>query len=146
MMKHRIGKIKRIMITTIAAVCALSSTAAICASAASETYTHTVTLSSDSGSTTGTWMYMKKVGTCSDVFSTYPTIFDNYSTSYNKSRVKHSDGKTMTKYQSFILQKNSPAPTTISYGKLTKTGDWHLFYQHESGGGFKATVNTIKRY
>ena len=35
MMKHRIGKIKRIMITTIAAVCALLSTAAICASAAS---------------------------------------------------------------------------------------------------------------
>ena len=35
MMKHRIGKIKRIMITTIAAVCALSSTAAICANATS---------------------------------------------------------------------------------------------------------------
>ena len=86
MMKHRIGKIKRIMITTIAAVCALSSTAAICASAASaRTNTYYVyqeksygTLSlTSSNLSASTYCEYKPAGR---IVKTYFTYYDGSST------------------------------------------------------------------
>lgn len=144
-MKQKTNKVKRIFITTLATVCALSSTAAISANAASEQYVHTVEVSSIVRSNDATWITMKSKGTCSDTFGNFPTIYNNYNTSTNKSRAEHSDGKTYTDFKSFTLQKDNPSYPSVSYGSL-KSGSWRLYYEHTSGGGFKDSVTTIKRY
>ncbi len=137
--------IKRPITLVLAMLFAVSAITAMSVSAASEKVNHTVNLSSTKGSNSSYWITMKRKGTCSDTFDNYPVIYDDYRNSYNRSRafLKGSDKKT--KYKSFILQRNSSAPTTVSYGTLSK-GDWRLFYQHVKGGGFKDNVLTIKRY
>lgn len=132
-------------IATTAAVCALSSTAAISANAATEKYVHTVEVSSVIGENDATWMTMTSKGTCKDIFDGYPTIFNDYTTSNNKSRAEHSDGKTNTAFMSFNLQKNNPSKVTVNYGSL-KSGKWRLYYQHTGNGGFRDSVTTTKTY
>ena len=139
------NKFKRVIITAMAAVCALSSATAISASAASEKYVHTVGVSTSYKSDDAIWISMKKKASCSDNFSSYPTIFNGYSNSRNRARAEYNNGKTKTAYKSFTLQKNNPAPKTVNYGTLKK-GNWRLYYQHLSGGGFRSTVTTIKWY
>ena len=145
-MKQNVSKIKRAALTTLAVACAFSCTAAISANAASEQYVHTVSVNASAGSDASTWINMKKSASVSDEFGGYPTIYNNYSSSTNKSRAEYNDGKTKTQYKSFTLYSNRSAPTSVNYGTLSKTGNWRLYYQHVSGGGFRTSVTTIKWY
>lgn len=144
-MKCKTNKIKKYAITVVAIMTALSSSAAICANAATEQYVHTVGVSTSAGSDAATWFTMSSNGTCTDTFDSYPTIFDNYTSSYNKSRVEDSNCKDMSGYKYFTLQNNSAAPVTVSYGSVSQ-GSRRLYYYHVSGGGFRDTVTTVKRY
>ncbi len=142
----KLNKIKKLSITTMAVVCALSTAAAISAGAKSEQYVHTVSLSTAVNSDTALWISMSKEAECSDTYASYPTIFDNYSSSTNKSRADmNSNNAKETAYKTFTLQKNSPSNVSVNYGKLAK-GDWRLYYRHTSGGGFRSSVTTIKWY
>lgn len=143
--KKFLSKSKRIVVSAMAAVCALSSVAALCANAASETYTHTVSVTSNAGSDDATWMVMSYSGTCSDTFPSYPTIYNNYSNSYNMSRVEDEACRSISGNKYFTLQKNSSSTVTVSYGQISR-GERRLYYRHESGGGFSSSVTTTKRY
>lgn len=139
-------KIKRVFITALAALCAMSSMTAITASAKTEKYVHTVAVATGKGENATTWMYMKKKGTCSDLFGSYPTIFDKKSSATVESRLTHSNGITKTARHRYKLMKNSPAQKSVNYGTLSRTGNWMLEYRYYSGGGFKSTVTTMKKY
>lgn len=143
--KKSLSKSKRIVISAMAAVCALSSVAALCANAASETYTHTVSVTSNAGSDDATWMVMSNNGTCTDRFASYPTIYNGYSNSYNKSRVEDEACRSISGFKYFTLQKDSSSPVSISYGTISK-GERRLYYCHVSDGGFSDTVTTTKYY
>lgn len=137
--------IKRPITLVMAMFFAVSAITAMSVSAASEKVNHTVNLSSIKGSNSSYLITMKKKGTCSDTFDNYPVIYDDYKNSYNRSRACLKNSNKKTKCINFVLQRNSSAPTTISYDKLQK-GEWRLFYQHVKGGGFRDNVLTIKRY
>ena len=138
-------KIKRVFITALAALCAMSSMAAITASAKTEKYVHKVAIATGNGETAATWMTMSKKGTCSDLFANYPTIFDGKKISVSKSRIEDSKCNPISKYKTITLQKNSSSPVSVNYGTVT-SGQRHLYYKYVSGGGFSDTVTTIKRY
>ncbi len=144
-MKQNVSKIKRAALTTLAVACAFSCTAAISANAASEQYVHTVSVNASAGSDASTWINMKKSASVSDEFGGYPTIYGNYSSSTNKARAEDGDTSYKTSYKTFVLFENRPAPVSVNYGSLS-SGDWRLYYQHVSDGGFRTSVTTIKWY
>lgn len=142
----QISKIKRIAITTVAVVCALSSVAAISASAKTYTWTHTVSVASVPGSTDSIVATMDKAGRMSDTFSSYPTIFDSYRTSNDKARaVNYTTGKDYG-WKSFTLTKDSAAPVTVSYGASLAKGSYYVQYQNVSQGGFRDSSILSKTY
>lgn len=145
-MKQKTSKFKRVAITALAAVCALSSVAAFGASAKTYKYTHTVNVGGYSGANDTTWISMPKKGTCYDLFGSYPTIYNNKSSCTIETRACHENKKTKSKLVTITLKKNYPAPTTANYGELTKSGQWLINYKYKSGGGFKSQVITHKQY
>lgn len=94
-MKHKASKVKRIALTALAAVFALSSAMIISASAKTYQWTHTVSLATSPGSMTSISTTMGGTGKMSENFGSYPTIFDGYSTSNNSARaVNEKTGKS----------------------------------------------------
>lgn len=133
------SKIKRAVITSIAAICALSSAAAISGSAVTYTYTVSVAAGSNSvvhgiPSTSGS--------THVDVFSSYPTIYDNKSSSTVQSWVSNLSHTTNSKKITNVLQKDSPAVLTANYNIWNYTGETYHNFLVTSGGGFRDSVTT----
>lgn len=133
------SKIKRAVITSIAAICALSSAAAISGSAV--TYTYTVSVAAGINavvhgipSTNGS--------THVDVFSSYPTIFDNKSSSTVQSWVSTLDHNYNSKKITNLLQKDSPAYPSANYGAWNRSGETYHNFLVTSGGGFRDSVTT----
>lgn len=145
-MNNKNSKVKKIVIATMAVICAFSSATAITAGAKTTQYKHTVCVGGYSGGNDATWLSIKKDNTyTNDYFPSYPTIFDNKSYSKIKSRAESKDRKTVTAYKYTTLQKKSPATHTVSYGRLKK-GSWLLNYRYCSGGGCRSQVTTMEKY
>lgn len=146
-MQKKTSKIKRTVITALAAVCALTSVTAMSASAKTYTYKHTVSICGHAGANDTTWISMAKTGKCYDLFGSYPTVYDKKTTSTIQSRALYEGNtKTKTAWKKYTLNKNSGAVTTVNYSSSMKYGDWLLNYKYVSGGGVKAQVTTCKVY
>ena len=117
MMKHRIGKIKRIMVTTIAAVCALSSTAAICASAADDSVTI------PSSETTNGYTLKLSAVTGSSLGSKWAVTNGGPTSLKSKNSVKYvkKDGNTAIYYgnNEFKTVESTSQTRTVSTSKLS---------------------------
>ena len=145
-MKHKLSKGKRIIITAMAVMCSLSTAAAIGANAKTYQWTHTVSLATNPGAMTSIITSMGGSGKMSDVFSSYPTIFDGYSRSENRARaVVETSGKSYG-WKDFTLTKNYPASVSVVYGSNLSKNSYYVQYQNKSQGGFRSTATLIRTY
>lgn len=138
-------KIKKIATTTVVAICALLSIAAISASAKTYTWTHTVSVASVPGSTDSIVASMGGKGRMSDTFSSYPTIFDGYTVSNNKARAVNDGTGISYGWKSFTLNSNG-GPVTVTYGSSLTKGSYYVQYKNVSKGGFRSSSILSKTY
>lgn len=132
-------KIKRAVITSIAAVCALSSAAAISGSATSYSYTVSVAY----GNTVVHGIPSASGSTHKDTFASYPTIFDSKSSSTVSSWVSTLDHKYNSSKKTSLLQSSSASSTSVNYGVWSYSGETYHNFNVTSGGGFRDTVTTV---
>lgn len=133
------NKIKRAIITSIAAICALSSAAATIGNAV--TYTYTVSVAVGINAVVH-GIPSTKGSTHIDLFSSYPTIFDNKSSSTAQSWVSTLDHKYNSSKKTTLLQANSPSPKSVNYGAWNYSGETYHNFLATSGGGFRDSITT----
>ncbi len=145
-MKHKLSKGKRIIITAMAVMCALSTAAAIGANAKTYQWTHTVSLATNPGAMTSIITSMGGTGKMSENFGSYPTIFDGYSTSNNSARaVNEKTGKSYG-WKNFTLTKNYPAVIAVTYGQSMPADPYYVQYKNLSNGGFRVSATLLRTY
>lgn len=151
-MKQKVSKIKRIALTTMTVVCALSSATVISGYATTIKSNYTVDVAGVSGSMDSMILTTHNhSGTRSDTFGSYPTIYDNKTYAKGTSRVyysnytKYAEGYSNNNVKGYTLQKNSPSYPYVSYGTIPSGTCQHRFY-YSSGGGFKTSVTSTTTY
>lgn len=140
------NNIKRIIAIYLAVVFVLSVIAIVGVSAKTYTYTHTVEVASVPGSSDSLGISMGGKGRISDTFQAYPTIYNGYSSSNNKSRVYNKDVTEYHEWNDFTLYGNSGAPKTIIYGDEFPATSYEIQYRNVSQGGFKAETILSRTY
>ncbi len=145
-MKHKVSKVKKITLTALAAVCALSSAMAISASAKTYQWTHTVSLPTNPGVMTSISTSMGGTGKMSENFGSYPTIFDGYSTSNNSARAVNEGLNKSYGWKDFTLTKNYPAVIAVTYGQSVPSGSYYVQYKNVSNGGFRVSATLLRTY
>ena len=140
---NKTNKFKRVIITAMAAVCALSSATAISASAKSNTYNYTMGVCTYE--TKNHIMPSLVAGVRSDTYGSYPSIYDGKSYAKIKSYVYHGDYRYVSKQITRTLQKNSPSYPSANYGTVRKGKSYHRF-DNISGGSAKFKVTTRHQY
>lgn len=137
------NKIKRVAITAIAVMCALSSATAISAGAKSNSYNYTMGVCTYE--TNNHIMPSLVAGERSDTYGSYPTIYDGKSYAKIKSCVYHGNYKYVSKQITRTLQKNSPSYPSANYGAVRKGNSYHRF-DNIGGGSAKFKVTTRHQY
>lgn len=144
--KIKNNKAKKFTLIALSVLCAFTSATAISAGAKTTQYKHTVSIGGYSGGNDTTWISINKNNKSTyDLFPSYPTIFNNKSSTRIKARAEHKDNKSRTNYRYINLTKNCPSPTTLNYGAL-RSGSWLLNYWYVSGGGCRSQVTTMEKY
>lgn len=151
-MKHKIKRKKRMVITAMAVLCAMSSITAISSYAATIRSNYTIEVGGTSGDMDSMILTTHNhSGTRSDTFGSYPTIYDNKTYAKGTSRVyysnysKYAEGYSNNNVKGYTLQKNSPSSPYVSYGTIPSGTCQHRFY-YSSGGGFKTSVTSTTTY
>lgn len=141
-MKNIINKSKKVAVATMAALCAVSSFAAISASATTTNWTHTVSVASIPGSTDSIVAELEKSGKISDTFANYPTIYNGFSRSNNQARAFNYTINKDYGWQDFTLIKDYPSTVTVSYngGAKVSAGSYYVQYRNKSEGGFRSSA------
>ena len=93
----------------------------------------------------GTTMGGTNIGRMSDTFSSYPTIFDGYSSSKNRARAYNFDDSISYGWKTFILNENG-GPTTVVYGTNLTDGQYEVKYEHLENGGFRSNSFLSRTY
>lgn len=142
-MKQKVSKFKRILIASMAVVCAVSTAAVITVSSASDLYTYTVDCAASS--TTYQVVPTTKTGEVTDTYGNFPTIYDGKTTSTVQSYVTYNNNKNVSLRKTVTLQKDSASHPAVNYGTLSAGSNRHYFTV-TSGGGFKVSVTSRNRY
>lgn len=145
-MKAKNNKIKRVVAIYLAVVFVLSAVAIFGVSAKTYTWEHTVEIECHP-------TYRCNVGTSigadggrmSDTFSSYPTIYGNYTKSVNKARAWNYEEDIYYTWQPLTLYENG-GTTMVTYGNNLEAGDYEVQYENVSHGGCRANAILSRSY
>lgn len=140
------SKIKRIVAIYLAVVFVISAVAVFGVSAASVSKEHTVELATGDGEYDSEVIRLNGSGSISDTFYSYPTIFDGYSSSYNKAVAFDYDEDVYYTEHYFRLYANGGGAVRVTHGTSLPAGNYMIYYYNVSDGGCRARATLTAMY
>lgn len=131
------NKIKRIVVIYLAVVFVVSAVAVVGVCAKTVTKEHTVELATGDEEYDYEVISLGGAGRISDTFSSYPTIFNGYSSSYNKAIAYDYVNRKYYSWNYFRLNDNG-GTTMVTHGTSLPKSNYSIYYYNVSDGGCRA--------